>query len=70
MNDDKRMLYNTKSGFWSRKITMFRNRIRNSAYPGRIQSLWMLIALVMGLHFAGKSYGLMNYLAGYIVIAE
>lgn len=72
MNDDKTVLYHSKLRLWRQKITLFRNKIRNSAYPGHVDSVWILIALVNGLHFAKKNsrYGLMNYLTEFSVIAK
>lgn len=56
---------------WLRKITNFRNKIRNSAYPVRVESLWILIAVVNGLHFSDKTsnYGLLKLVTGLGVFA-
>lgn len=60
----------THSRLWRKKITDFRYKIRNSAYPGHIESIWIIIAVTIGLHFSGRNYGLMKYLTGFTLIAE
>ncbi|KAJ6642115.1 Carnitine O-palmitoyltransferase 1, liver isoform [Pseudolycoriella hygida] len=54
-----------------RKITTFKNFIRNIVYPVHVETLWVLIALVNGLHFADKipSYGLVKWLTGFEMFA-
>lgn len=73
--DDKKVFqheWNSRLRWWRKQITKFRSKIRNSAYPAHVESLWMLIVLVTGLHFADRNspYGLMKYLTGFRVIAE
>lgn len=67
VNDDKAMFR-----LWRKKITIIRNEIGNSAYPAHVESLWILTALVIGLHFTDKSprYGLMKWITGFSVVAE
>ncbi|KAG4077465.1 hypothetical protein HA402_002892 [Bradysia odoriphaga] len=62
----------SKSRSWDKKITNIRIAIRNDAYPVRIESLWFLIALVNGLHFADKTprYSLTRYVTGCSYFAE
>lgn len=72
MNDDKGIRCNSKFRLWSKMITSIRNEIRNSAYPARIEILWILIALVTGLHFTegNSDYDLIKYLTGFSAIAK
>lgn len=71
-NDDKAMLCNSTFRSWRKKFTILRNEIRNSAYPAHVESLWILIALVIGLHFTDKTprYGLMKWITGFSIVAE
>lgn len=34
-------------------VTSFQNGVRNGVYPAHIQSLWLISAIALGLHFAG-----------------
>ncbi|XP_017865145.1 PREDICTED: carnitine O-palmitoyltransferase 1, liver isoform isoform X1 [Drosophila arizonae] len=38
---------------WKKRIARARNGIRNGVYPAHIQSLWLITAIALGLHFAG-----------------
>lgn len=60
------------SGFcYLRKLlTLFGRKVKDSAYPGHVESLWILITLVTGLHFAGIPYGLMQYLSKFKILTE
>uniref|UniRef100_A0A1I8NSM7 carnitine O-palmitoyltransferase n=1 Tax=Stomoxys calcitrans TaxID=35570 RepID=A0A1I8NSM7_STOCA len=43
------------SGFrsWKKRVARARNGVRNGVYPAHIQSLWLITAIALGLHFAG-----------------
>lgn len=49
------MASNSVIRLWRRKVSNFRMGIRNSAYPVRVESLWIVVVLVNGLHFADKT---------------
>lgn len=72
VNDDKAMPSNSIFRTWRKKMTSVRMEIRNSAYPVRVESLWILVALVNGLHFADKAphYGLTKFVTGLGFSAE
>lgn len=36
---------------WRRRFARFRTKIRNGVYPAHLESLWIIIAVVMGFHF-------------------
>lgn len=38
---------------WKKRIARARNGIRNGVYPAHLQSLWLVIAIGIGLHFSG-----------------
>lgn len=38
---------------WKKRIARARNGIRNGVYPAHIQSLWLITAIAIGLHFTG-----------------
>ncbi|XP_023170775.1 carnitine O-palmitoyltransferase 1, liver isoform isoform X2 [Drosophila hydei] len=38
---------------WKKRVARARNGIRNGVYPAHIQSLWLITAIALGLHFAG-----------------
>lgn len=65
-------VYNLIFRSWRQRIAMFRNTVRNSAYPAHIESLWILMATLVGLHFAdiNSTYGFMNYFTRFRVISE
>lgn len=38
---------------WKKRIARFRNSIRDGVFPAHLQSLWLVIAIGLGLHFTG-----------------
>uniref|UniRef100_A0A1L8DYB6 carnitine O-palmitoyltransferase n=1 Tax=Nyssomyia neivai TaxID=330878 RepID=A0A1L8DYB6_9DIPT len=39
---------------WKKRIARFRNGLRNGIYPAHLQSLWLVIAIAVALHFSGR----------------
>lgn len=38
---------------WKKRIARARNGVRNGVFPAHIQSLWLITAIAIGLHFTG-----------------
>ncbi|XP_041987683.1 carnitine O-palmitoyltransferase 1, liver isoform [Aricia agestis] len=56
VNFDREVLYLVwESGLrsWKKRLARFRNSVNNGVYPGHLQSLYFLWALLVGAHFAG-----------------
>ncbi|XP_014093291.2 carnitine O-palmitoyltransferase 1, liver isoform isoform X2 [Bactrocera oleae] len=47
------LVWNSGVRSWKKRIARARNGIRNGVYPAHIQSLWLITAIAMGLHFSG-----------------
>jgi carnitine O-palmitoyltransferase 1 len=47
-----------------KRIARTSNEFRNGVYPAHVESLWIIMGIVMALHFATQSvpYDLVNYL--------
>lgn len=43
-----------KSGLksWRKRFARFKIKVRNGAYPAHLESLWLIIAVIIGCHFA------------------
>lgn len=70
VNVDKKLLkHETDSVFvlWCKQIAMLGCKVRNSAYPAHVESLWIITAIILGLHFGGRStsYGLIELITGF-----
>uniref|UniRef100_A0A0K8TTA0 carnitine O-palmitoyltransferase n=1 Tax=Tabanus bromius TaxID=304241 RepID=A0A0K8TTA0_TABBR len=39
---------------WKKRVARARNGIRNGVYPAHLQSLWLVIAIALGLHFTSS----------------
>lgn len=39
---------------WRKRIARFRSKVRNGVYPAHLESLWIIMAIVMGFHFYKK----------------
>jgi carnitine O-palmitoyltransferase 1, liver isoform len=66
-NHDKEVLQLVwQSGWrsWKKRIARSKNKLRNGIYPAHIESLWVVIGVVMALHFATQKvpYDLVNIL--------
>jgi carnitine O-palmitoyltransferase 1, liver isoform len=64
-NHDKEVLQLVwQSGLrsWKKRIARSKNKIRNGIYPAHIESLWLVIGVVMALHFYTQKvpYDLVN----------
>ncbi|XP_032591360.1 carnitine O-palmitoyltransferase 1, liver isoform isoform X1 [Drosophila grimshawi] len=47
------LVFNSGVRSWKKRVARARNGIRNGVYPAHIQSLWLITAIALGLHFAG-----------------
>ncbi|XP_075167500.1 carnitine O-palmitoyltransferase whd isoform X1 [Haematobia irritans] len=47
------LVWNSGYRSWKKRVARARNGIRNGVYPAHIQSLWLITAIALGLHFAG-----------------
>lgn len=47
---------------WKKRIARSKNKLRNGVYPAHIESLWVMIVIVMALHFSTQTlpYDLVN----------
>lgn len=54
------------SGFrsWKKRLARVKTKVRNGVYPAHLESLWVVIGVVMALHFSKKSvpYDMVNFL--------
>lgn len=43
-----------KSGLrsWRKRFVQFKIKVRNGAYPAHLESLWIIMGLVLALHFS------------------
>uniref|UniRef100_T1E1Y6 carnitine O-palmitoyltransferase n=1 Tax=Psorophora albipes TaxID=869069 RepID=T1E1Y6_9DIPT len=39
---------------WKKRMARFRSGVRNGVYPAHLQSLWLVIAIAIGLHFTQR----------------
>ncbi|XP_035909670.1 carnitine O-palmitoyltransferase 1, liver isoform isoform X1 [Anopheles stephensi] len=39
---------------WKKRLARFRTGVRNGVYPAHLQSLWLVIAIAVGLHFTKR----------------
>ncbi|XP_049288808.1 carnitine O-palmitoyltransferase 1, liver isoform isoform X1 [Anopheles funestus] len=39
---------------WKKRLARFRTGVRNGVYPAHLQSLWLVIAIAIGLHFTQR----------------
>lgn len=39
---------------WKKRLARFRTGVRNGVYPAHLQSLWLVIAIAIGLHFTHR----------------
>lgn len=48
---------------WKKRLGQFLSKVRNGVYPAHLESLWLIMGLVMALHFSQKRvpYDLVNY---------
>ncbi|KAL5289699.1 CPT1A family protein [Megaselia abdita] len=53
---------------WKKRIARARNGIRNGVFPAHIQSLWLITAIAIGLHFTGHNvpFNLVNKVILYV----
>ncbi|KAL9914661.1 carnitine O-palmitoyltransferase whd isoform 2-T5 [Glossina fuscipes fuscipes] len=47
------LVWNSGIRSWKKRLARANNGIRNGVYPAHIQSLWVITAIALGLHFAG-----------------
>ncbi|XP_037713136.1 carnitine O-palmitoyltransferase 1, liver isoform isoform X1 [Drosophila subpulchrella] len=47
------LVWNSGIRSWKKRLGRARNGVRNGVYPAHIQSLWLISAIALGLHFAG-----------------
>uniref|UniRef100_A0A1A9WJ04 carnitine O-palmitoyltransferase n=1 Tax=Glossina brevipalpis TaxID=37001 RepID=A0A1A9WJ04_9MUSC len=47
------LVWNSGIRSWKKRLARARNGVRNGVYPAHIQSLWVITAIALGLHFAG-----------------
>lgn len=40
---------------WKKRFARFKTKVRNGVYPAHLESLWVVIGVVMALHFSKKS---------------
>lgn len=36
---------------WKKRMIRFKNKVKNGAYPAHLESLWVIMGVVMALHF-------------------
>lgn len=48
---------------WKKRIAHFKSKVRNGVYPAHVESLWLIMGLVMGVHFSQQAfpYDLVNF---------
>lgn len=48
---------------WKKRLARTKSKIRNGVYPAHLESLWVIMALVMAVHFFTRKvpYDLVNY---------
>uniref|UniRef100_T1GPK9 Uncharacterized protein n=1 Tax=Megaselia scalaris TaxID=36166 RepID=T1GPK9_MEGSC len=53
---------------WKKRLARARNGIRNGVFPAHIQSLWLITAIAIGLHFTGYQvpFNLVNRILPYL----
>ncbi|KAF2879155.1 hypothetical protein ILUMI_27007 [Ignelater luminosus] len=39
---------------WKKRLARFQNSVHNGVYPGHLWSLWVLMSVVIGVHFSGR----------------
>ncbi|XP_037946654.1 carnitine O-palmitoyltransferase 1, liver isoform isoform X2 [Teleopsis dalmanni] len=47
------LVWNSGVRSWKKRLARARNGVRNGVYPAHIQSLWLISAIAIGLHFSG-----------------
>uniref|UniRef100_A0A1B0AHR2 carnitine O-palmitoyltransferase n=1 Tax=Glossina pallidipes TaxID=7398 RepID=A0A1B0AHR2_GLOPL len=47
------LVWNSGIRSWKKRLARANNGVRNGVYPAHIQSLWVITAIALGLHFAG-----------------
>lgn len=47
---------------WKERLDRWKRKIRNGVYPAHLESLWIVMALVMAIHFSSRKvpYDLVN----------
>jgi len=53
---------------WKKRFAKFRSGVRNGLYPAHLESLWVVLAIVLGLHFTVNKvpYNLVNRFASHL----
>lgn len=53
---------------WKKRFAQYRSKVRNGAYPAHLESLWLIMGLVMALHFSQirVPYDLVNFFMKYM----
>lgn len=53
---------------WKKRLARARNGVRNGVFPAHIQSLWLITAIAIGLHFTGYNvpFNLVNKILVYL----
>lgn len=57
---------------WKKRLARFKTKVRNGVYPAHVESLWIIMGLVMGLHFSQRAfpYDLVNYFMKFMPLTE
>jgi carnitine O-palmitoyltransferase 1, liver isoform len=37
---------------WKKRFARFRSKVRNGVYPAHLESLWVIMGLIMSLHYS------------------
>lgn len=47
---------------WKKRFARFRSKVRNGVYPAHLESLWIILGIVVAIHFSEKKvpYDLVN----------